>query len=51
MQSDSGLYRISCCNDDGEEGGEILELEVLPNDDDSPLPGHSQQQQQPIGMV
>ena len=27
--SDSGLYSISCCNDDGEEGEEILELEVL----------------------
>ena len=30
---DSGLYRISCCNDDGEEGEEILELEVRPSDD------------------
>ena len=28
-EADSGEYVISCCNDDGEEGEESLELEVI----------------------
>ncbi len=29
-EADSGLYTISCCNDDGEEGQGTVELEVTP---------------------
>ena len=29
---DSGLYVISCCDEEGEEGEETVELEVLPGD-------------------
>lgn len=40
-ERDSGMYVISCCNDDGDEGGETLELNVLPEDGSSASTSHT----------
>ena len=45
-ERDSGSYTISCCDEEGEEGEETLELEVLPAESDHlPLPISQQPQQ------